>query len=141
MILVDSSVWIDYFRGVRTPQSDRLDILLGAEPVLIGDLILGEVLQGFDGERDFNRGLGALGRLTCIDIAGREIAIAAARNLRALRALGVTVRKTIDTLIATRCIEDGYDLLYSDRDFDPFVTHLGLISAMSRAQDAGGARG
>ena len=141
MILVDSSVWIDYFRGARTPQSDRLDLLLGAEPLLIGDLMLSEVLQGFDSERDFNRGLSALGRLTCIDIAGQEIAIAAARNFRALRALGVTVRKTIDTLIATRCIEDGYELLYSDKDFEPFVAHLGLISAMSRVEEGGGARG
>jgi len=141
VILVDSSVWIDYFRGARTPQSDRLDLLLGAEPLLIGDLMLSEVLQGFDSERDFNRGLSALGRLTCIDIAGQEIAIAAARNFRALRALGVTVRKTIDTLIATRCIEDGYELLYSDKDFEPFVAHLGLISAMSRVEEGGGARG
>jgi hypothetical protein len=131
VILVDSSVWIDYFRGDGTPESDRLDALLGSEPLATGDLILAEVLQGFTGDRDFNRALGLLSSLSVIDIAGRDIAVQAARNFRALRARGVTVRKTIDTLIATRCIESGHALLYSDRDFDPFVEHLGLISATS----------
>ncbi len=130
MILVDSSVWIDYFRGLRTPQTDRLDALLGTEPVAIGDLMLAEVLQGFDSERDFTRALEMLGALDRIDIGGHEIAVQAARNFRSLREMGVTVRKTIDTLIATRCIEDGLPLLYSDRDFDPFVKHLGLLDAM-----------
>jgi hypothetical protein len=129
MILVDSSVWIDYFRGVHTPQSDKLDALLGAEPLAIGDLMLAEVLQGFDSERDFERGLRLLRTFAIVDIAGQDVAVQAARNFRALRTLGVTVRKTIDTLIATRCIMDGHELLYSDRDFDPFVQHLGLVSA------------
>jgi len=129
VILVDSSVWIDYFRGFSTPQADKLDALLGAEPLAIGDIVLTEVLQGFTRERDFNAALNLLTTLTIIDIAGRDIAIQAARNLRSLRAQGVTVRKTIDTLIATRCIESGHTLLYSDRDFDPFVQHLGLQSA------------
>lgn len=129
MILVDSSVWIDYFRGVATPQSDRLDALLGAEPVAIGDLMLAEVLQGFGGDRDFERALQLLRTLTVIDIGGEDVAIRAARNFRALRTLGVTVRKTIDTLIATRCIVDSHALLYSDRDFHPFVQHLGLVPA------------
>ncbi len=131
MILVDSSVWIDYFRGAATPQTDRLDALLGAEPLATGDLILTEVLQGFDSERHFNNALRLLTSLSVIDIAGQEIAEQAARNFRILRARGVTVRKTIDTLIATRCIEGGYALLYSDRDFDPFVDHLGLLSALA----------
>lgn len=126
MILVDSSVWIDYFRGAATEQSDRLDSLLGSEPLLIGDLILAEVLQGFASDRDFNKAKALLTSLTVIEIGGAEIAIQAAKNFRALRVLGVTVRKTIDTLIATRCIENGYTLLHSDRDFDPFVSHLGL---------------
>ena len=130
MILVDSSVWIDYFRGVSTPQSDRLDALLGAQPLVIGDIVLAEVLQGFDSDRDFNQALGLMTSLDLIEIGGRDVAIQAARNFRALRVLGVTVRKTIDTLIATRCIEDRLTLLYSDRDFDPFVKHLGLASAM-----------
>ena len=131
MILVDSSVWIDYFRGVDTAQVERLDAALGSEPVAIGDLMLAEVLQGFVSERDFNRALNLLGALDRIDIAGPEIAVQAARNFRVLRARGITVRKTIDTLIATRCIEDNLPLLYSDRDFDPFVEHLNLIDAMA----------
>ena len=130
MILVDSSVWIDYFRGVSTPQSDRLDLLLGVEPLAIGDLILTEVLQGFTRQRDFDQALELLGGLTLVEIGGQDIAVQAARNFRVLRALGVTARKTIDTLIATRCIESGYPLLFSDRDFEPFVEHLGLASGM-----------
>lgn len=130
MILVDSSVWIDYFRGVVTPQTDRLDALLGQEPVAIGDLMLAEVLQGFGKGRDFERALALLGVLDVVEIGGREVAVQAARNYRALRALGITVRKTIDTLIATRCIMDGLPLLYSDRDFEPFVERLGLIGAV-----------
>lgn len=126
MILVDSSVWIDYFKGSITPQTDKLDKLLGHEPLAIGDLILTEVLQGFNDERDFNRARKMLTSLSVVELGGREIAVQAAKNFRALRALGVTVRKTIDTVIATRCIESGYDLLHSDRDFDPFVEHLGL---------------
>jgi predicted nucleic acid-binding protein len=129
VILIDSSVWIDYFRGVATPESDRLDALLAVEPLAIGDLMLTEVLQGFGGDRDFKRALQLLRTLTVIDIAGEDVAIQAARNYRALRGRGVTVRKTIDTLIATRCIVDGHALLYADRDFDPFVEHLGLIAA------------
>lgn len=133
MILVDSSVWIDYFRGVATPQTDRLDALLGSEPLAIGDLMLAEVLQGFGSDRDFERALQLLRSLTVVEIGGEEIAIQAARNFRALRALGVTVRKTIDTLIATRCLADGHALLYSDRDFAPFVQHLGLVPVDSGA--------
>ena len=131
MILVDSSVWIDYFRGAATLQTDRLDALLGAEPLATGDIVLAEVLQGFDQDRDFNAALRLLSSLTVVDIAGRDIAIEAARNFRRLRDQGVTVRKTIDTLIATRCIHEGFSLLYSDRDFDPFVEHLGLSSALA----------
>jgi predicted nucleic acid-binding protein len=130
LILVDSSVWIDYFRGAATPEADRLDALLGIEPVAIGDLILAEVLQGFTSERQFAQALAMLRSLEPITIGGQDIAEQAARNFRTLRAKGVTVRKTIDTLIATRCIEDGLPLLYSDRDFDPFVEHLGLVSGL-----------
>ena len=130
MILVDSSVWIDYFRGAATPQTDKLDALLGTEPVATGDLILTEVLQGFVSDRDFNQARKLLDSLDIINPGGRDIAIQAARNFRVLRGLGVTVRKTIDTIIATRCIESRLTLLYSDRDFDPFVTHLGLNSAL-----------
>lgn len=126
MILVDSSVWIDYFRGRGTPETDKLDALLGTEPLAIGDLILTEVLQGFGSEREFNQARRMLTSLETVDLGGREVAIQAARHHRTLRALGITVRKTIDTVIATRCILDGYALLHSDRDFEPFATHLGL---------------
>jgi len=126
LILVDSSVWIDYFNGVKTAPTDRLDQLLGREQLAIGDLILTEVLQGFTSERDFRAAERMLTTLHVVELGGREIAIQAARNFRALRRKGVTVRGMIDTLIATRCIESGYKLLYDDRDFDPFVKHLGL---------------
>ncbi|MGJ0425865.1 type II toxin-antitoxin system VapC family toxin [Methylocystis sp.] len=131
MILVDSSVWIDYFRGVASPETDRLDRLLEEELVAIGDLILTEVLQGFDRDRDFNRAQKFLTALTIVELGGKEIALRAAKNYRKLRGLGVTPRKTIDTIIATRCIESDLPLLYSDRDFDPFVERLGLRSAMA----------
>ena len=130
MILVDSSVWIDYFRGDASPQAEKLDSLLGTEPIATGDLILTEVLQGFVSDQDFNQAKKLLTSLVVVDLAGQEIAIKAARNFRALRELGITVRKTIDTVIATRCIESKLTLLYSDRDFDPFVEHLGLKSAL-----------
>ena len=131
MILIDSSVWIDYFRGVSTEESDTLDKLLGVKSVLVGDLILAEVFQGFPAERDFRQALRLMSSLPVVEIGGEALAIQAARNFRNLRARGVTVRRTIDTLIATRCIVEGDALLYSDRDFDPFVEHLGLISAMA----------
>jgi predicted nucleic acid-binding protein len=132
MILVDSSVWIDYFRGTTTPETDRLDALLGIEPVATGDLVLAEVLQGFPSEQDFNQGNKLLTSLPIIELVGTEIAVQAARNFRVLRGLGITIRKTIDTLIATSCIENQLTLLYSDSDFDPFVEHLGLRSALAR---------
>ena len=130
MILVDSSVWIDYFRGKPTPQAEKLDSLLGSEPLVTGDLVLTEVLQGFGSEHDFNQAKKLLTSLVVVDLGGQDIAIQAAKNFRALRSLGITVRKTIDTVIATRCIASGLTLLYSDRDFDPFVQHLGLRSAL-----------
>lgn len=133
MILVDSSVWIDFFRGTQTPESDRLDELLATEPLAIGDLILTEVLQGFRNDKDFSEAEALLTSLTVVHLGGLDIALRAAHNYRTLRALGVTIRKTIDTVIATRCIESGYLLLHSDRDFDPFVKHLGLRSAMGAA--------
>lgn len=126
MILVDSSVWIDYFRGTATRQTDTLDRLLGAEPLAIGDLILTDVLQGFVTDKEFNAARRMLGRLDLVTLGGPDIAVQAARHFRILRTLGVTVRKTVDTIIATRCIADGHMLLHSDRDFDPFERHLGL---------------
>jgi predicted nucleic acid-binding protein len=130
LIVVDSSVWIDYFNGKTTAAVERLDQLLGNELLSIGDLILTEVLQGFASERDFRAAEQMLTSLQVVELGGREIAIQAAKNFRALRGAGVTVRKTIDTVIATRCIESGYELLHDDRDFDPFVKHLGLRVAV-----------
>jgi predicted nucleic acid-binding protein len=129
LILVDSSVWIDYFRGTVTPQTEKLDDLLASEPLVIGDLILTEVLQGFAEERDFKQARELMACLTVVDLGGEQIAVQAAKNFRTLRKAGVTVRKTIDSVIATRCIETGYHLLHSDKDFDPFVKHLGLRAA------------
>ena len=129
MIVVDTSVWIDYFRGIVTPQSDKLDDLLGIAQVLTGDLILTEVLQGFVNDRDFNQARKLLASVPLIPLVGEDVAFQAAKNFRKLRTLGITLRKTIDTLIATSCIEKDLSLLYSDRDFDPFVQHLGLRSA------------
>jgi predicted nucleic acid-binding protein len=126
LILVDSSVWVDYFRGALTAQTNKLDRLLGREPLAIGDLILAEVLQGFDSKRDFKAAQRLLTTLLIVEIGGREIAIQAARNYRLLRGHGVTVRKTIDTMIATRCIESGFELLHSDIEFDAFAAYLGL---------------
>ena len=129
MILVDSSVWVDYFRGAETAQTDRLHALLGVEPVAIGDLILTEVLQGMTSDRDFREAKRLLTALDVVVLGGQATAIQAAQNFRKLREKGVTVRKTIDCIIATRCIVDGMTLLHSDRDFEPFVLHLGLRSA------------
>src|SRR5262245_15517766 len=125
MLLVDSSVWIDWFNEAATPETDLLAELTGTRLLLIGDLVLAEVLQGFRDQRAFELARVKLGQLEPLVIGDHAIAVEAARNYRDLRALGVTVRKTIDTLIATRCIVDGIPLLYSDGDFEPFRQHLG----------------
>lgn len=126
MILVDSSVWIDYFNGRDTPQTSRLDGLLGLELLGIGDLILTEVLQGFREDRDYQTAKRLLTSLTVFELLGTEVAIKSADNFRSLRKRGITVRKTIDVIIATFCIEYQHSLLFSDKDFLPFVEHLGL---------------
>lgn len=126
MILVDSSVWIDFFRGTTTPATDALNGLLLTDKLAIGDLILTEVLQGFASERDFLTAQRMLGSLDLVVIGGADVMIVAARNYRLLRERGITVRKTIDTLIATRCLVDDLVLLHDDRDFDAFAQHLGL---------------
>ncbi len=126
MIVVDSSVWIDHFNGAVTRETEILDMLLGVEPIVIGGLILAEVLQGFRNDRDFRRARAALDTLIFEPMTSRDVALASARNFRALRARGITVRKTIDMLIATFCMERRHLLLHSDRDFDPIADHLGL---------------
>ncbi len=128
MVLVDSSVWIDYFIGAATPQGDLLDRLLeeGERTVMTGDLVLLEVLQGFRLERDFKRANALLTQLPCVRLGGKTLAVKAAQNYRRLRGQGITIRKPFDTLIATYCIEADVELLHDDRDFDPFAFHLGL---------------
>lgn len=130
MIFVDSSVWIDYFRGLHSAETDRLDRLLGEEELVTGDVVLAEVLQGFVSDADFRTALRLFETLTVVEVGGRDAAIEAARNFRRLRAKGVTVRKTIDTLIASWCIRNGAALLSADRDFAPFIAHLGLKPAI-----------
>lgn len=133
MYLVDSSVWIDFLNGKATAQVEFLHENIRADRQYVGDLILAEVLQGIDSDRQFRRILNIMSVLPQLKICNHAVAVQAARNYRELRALGITIRKTIDTLIATRCIVDGIPLLYSDRDFEPFRQHLGLMSAMEPA--------
>jgi len=126
MIIVDSGVWIDYFNGLETPQTGQLDSLLGIVPLGIGDIILTEVLQGFRSDADYRTARRLLTALPVLEMLGPERALRSADNFRALRKRGITIRKTIDAVIATFCIDEGHALLFSDRDFLPFVDHLGL---------------
>jgi predicted nucleic acid-binding protein len=130
MIIVDSSVWIDYFNSHITPQTDRLDQLLSSQPIAIGNLILTEVLQGFRQDTDYNTAKQLLTNLTIFNLLEADLAIKSADNFRALRKQGITVRKTIDVIIASFCIANNHKLLFVDRDFQPFVQYLGLKSAM-----------
>jgi predicted nucleic acid-binding protein len=129
VIVVDSSVWIDFFNGVSTPQVERLDGLLGVTPLAIGDLILVEVLQGFRNERDVGTARQLFRSLALLPMLGGSNAWKAAENYRTLRRKGITVRKTIDGIIATACIEANLPLLFSDRDFQPYVDHLAREAA------------
>jgi hypothetical protein len=126
MILIDSSVWIDYFNGNKTVQTDWLDAALGETPIVIGDLILTEVLQGFQSDKDFKIARDLLLRIPFVPMGGRELALESAMNYRLLRKKGVTVRKTIDVMIGTFCIHYRLPLLHDDRDFDPMVMFLGM---------------
>ena len=130
MILVDSSVWIEYFNGKINSHTNYLDAILGVEPVGLGDLILTEVLQGFRSDSDFRAAKSLLLELPVYEVIGARRAVKAAENYRILRKKGITVRKTADTLIATLCIEQRYPLLFTDKDFLPFVTHLDLQPAL-----------
>jgi predicted nucleic acid-binding protein len=126
MWIVDSSVWIDYFGGTITSQTDLLHAALGQRAIGLGDIILCEVLQGYRRQRDYEAARQALLQFPIYTMGGTEIALQSAENYRALRRQGVTIRKTVDCLIATFVIERGFSLLHSDRDFDAFETHLGL---------------
>jgi predicted nucleic acid-binding protein len=126
MILVDSSVWIDYFNGHNTTQTDWLDSALGKIPIIMGDLVLTEVLQGFQNEKDFKIARTLLLSVPFMPMLGQQLAIESAMNYRILRKNGVTVRKTIDVMIGTFCVHYRFSCLYQDKDFDPIVKFLKL---------------
>jgi len=126
MILVDSSVWIDYFNGQSTWQTNMLDNLLSNVPIIMGDLILTEILQGFRSDKDYEKAKSYLSILPFHEIGGYKVAVNSAQNYRALRKKGITVRKTIDILIGTFCILKDLSLLHDDCDFIPMVDHLSL---------------
>ena len=126
MILIDSSVLIDYFNGTTNWQVEKLNTLLGKEFLTIGDYILTEVLQGFRNDKDFRKAKHILEAFPCYDLLGENNAIKSAQNFRYLRKRGITVRKTIDSIIATYCIENNLLLLHNDNDFKPFEKYLGL---------------
>jgi hypothetical protein len=127
VIVVDSSVWIDFLNGKDEPHVRRLRAALGAEEIAVGDLMLCEVLQGLDSEREAREVEALLRSFQIVPMAGDAVAVSAARNYRALRRLGITVRKTIDLLIGTWCIENRIALLHNDSDFRPMARHLGLV--------------
>ena len=126
MIVADTSAWIDYFNGIIAPHTDRLDSDLDTNRIIIGDLIITELLQGFKSDKEYNTARSIIENLEYRDFVGKEIAIKAADNYRYLRKKGITVRKTIDVIIATFCIENGYQLIHNDKDFDPLEEHLDL---------------
>ena len=128
MILVDSSVWIDFFNGTVCAETDKLNEILGLEEIVIGDLILAEVLQGFRSDTDYKAAKNVLTSLTVHGLLGKDMAIKSANNFRKLRKKGITIRKTADVIIATYCIENKIPLLFSDKDFMPFVDNLRLKS-------------
>ena len=127
-MLVDSSVWIDFFNGKRTPESDLLESALGNVEIIIGDLIYMEVLQGFKIQKDFNTARRLLDLLEFQNLGGKDTVLLATDLFRTLRSKGITVRKTVDTLIAAFCIQAKIPLLHRDRDFDPFEKHCGLTA-------------
>jgi len=127
MLVVDSTVWIDYFNGAETPQVGFLDRVLDKAPILVGDLILAEVLQGFRQDADFEIAHRLLTRFTQAQMVSPALAVQSARNYRLLRQKGVSVRKMIDSLIATYCIANDHELLHNDSDFDGYEKYLGLL--------------
>ena len=126
MIVVDSSVWIDFLNGRAAPHVRRLRTLLGTQEIIVGDLMVCEVLQGLDSERAAREVEALLRRFDIVPMAGETIAVTAARHFRAMRRRGITIRKTIDLLIGAWCIENGTPLLHNDSDFHAMAQHLGL---------------
>ena len=133
MIVVDSSVWIDFLNGRKAAHVERLRAALGVEEIIVGDLMLCEVLQGLGSEREASQVESLLRRFDIVPMAGQAIAVSAARNFRSLRKRGVTIRKTIDLLIGTWCIENRRALLHNDSDFKPMAQQLGLMEAQLTA--------
>ena len=129
MILVDSSVWIAHLRGHRTEATAKLEAAARREPLLIGDLILLEVLQGARNEAHAARIEAGLRRYALVPLLDAELAPRAARNYRKLKELGITIRKTTGIIVGTFCIEHRHVLLHDDRDFAPMENHLGLAIA------------
>ena len=129
MILVDSSVWIAHLRGSLTPATAKLEAAVTFEPILVGDLILLEILQGARDEPHAARIERGLRRFQIVPLLDADLAPRAARNYRRLRDMGITIRKTNDIIIGTFCIERGYSLLHDDRDFVAMEEHLGLVAA------------
>jgi predicted nucleic acid-binding protein len=128
VILVDSSVWIDYFNGVQNRQTEFLFSEIGVADFAVGDLIYGEVMQGFRYDKDFDIAFNFFEEMPMLFLLGKENSLASAQNYRSLRKKGITILKTIDCYIASYCISKDIPLLHSDRDFDPFVEYLGLKS-------------
>jgi predicted nucleic acid-binding protein len=126
MLIIDSTVWVDYFNGIENPQTDYLEKMVDQAPIMIGDLILAEVLQGFRDDTDFEKARRAFAKYIQVEMVNSALALQSARNYRYLRRRGITVRKTIDSLIATYCIENEHELLHNDNDFDGYEKHLGL---------------
>ncbi len=130
MILVDTSVWIDYLNGVLSKHTDTLDSGIVEGTVAIGDLIFLEILQGIRDDREYRKTKQTLMMLDRFQMFGQGMPEKCAENYRALRKKGITIRKTMDVIIATFCIERRMPLLFTDRDFIPFVDHLGLLSVL-----------
>lgn len=132
MIIADTSVWIDYFNGVVSPFTDELDRQLMEGNVALGDLILLEILQGIKRDKEYNKTKSLLGKLDQYEMLGHRMVLQCADYYRLLRKRGITIRKTADVIIATFCIDNKLPLLFTDRDFKPFVEYCGLISAISK---------
>ena len=126
MIVADTSAWIDYFKGISAPHTDILDLELSRNRIVTGDLIIAEFLQGFREERDYQEAKRIMDSLEYRDMVGKDIALAASKNYRLLKKSGITIRKTIDVIIATFCIENDFELIHNDRDFDGIEQQLGL---------------
>jgi len=131
MLVVDSSVWIDYFNGQDNSSTQFLDRILGVQEIAVGDLILTEVLQGFKSDKDFSQAKQVLNNFQLVEMLGVDRAIRAAEKYRDLRKAGTTVRKTNDVIIASYCIDEKIPLLFSDKDFNPFVTKLSLVPVLT----------